>query len=149
MLNQNPFTSQVAVPQLFLDRQRMVFRFLEGCLAVFMQLRQSLIASIRQNLNMLRDFAPIAKGRGDNLSSLLVSDQLRFLGVSPLFAAVISILAFFGCSIGCSLASTSTTSKTVSLGWSTFLPGKQNFLDWTSVSSTFWMVRQTVDSLIP
>ena len=161
MLNQNPFTSQAAVPQLFLDCQRMVFGFLEGCLAVFMQLRQSLIASICQNLNMLRDlapvilekleimFAPIAKGRGDNLSSLLVSDQLRFLGVSPLFAAVMPILAFFGCSIGCSLASTSTTSKTVSLGWSAFLPGKQNFLEWTSVSSTFWIVRQTADSLIP
>ena len=28
-------------------------------------------------------FAPIAKGRGDNLSSFGVSDQLRFLGVSP------------------------------------------------------------------
>jgi len=149
MLNQNPFTSQAAVPQLFLDRQRMVFGFLEGCLAIFMQLRYSLIARIRQNSNMLCDFAPvilkkleimfapIAKGRGDNLSSFVVSDQLRFLGVSPLFAAVIPILAFFGRSIGCSLASTSTTSKTVSLGWSAFLPGKRNFLEWTSVSSTF------------
>ena len=149
MLNQNPFTSQAAVPQLFLNRQRMVFGFLEGCLAVFMQLRQSLIASIGQNSNVLRDFAPvileklevmfapIAKGRGDNLSSFLVSDQLRFLGMPPLFAAVMTILAFFGCSIGCSLASTSTTSKTVSLGWSAFLPDKRNFLEWTSVSSTF------------
>ena len=113
MLNQNSFTSQAAVPPLFLDCQRMVFGFFERWLAVFMQLRQSLIASIGQNSNVLRDFAPvileklevmfapIAKGRGDNLSRLLVSNQLRFLSVSPLFTAVMPILAFFGCSIGC------------------------------------------------
>src|SRR5579859_1829609 len=123
MLNQNPFTSQAAVPLPFLFRQRMIFGFLEGCLAVFMEFCQPLIASICQNPDVLRHvasiileklevmLAPNGKGSGHNFSGLLVSNQLRFLGVAPLFAAVMPILAFFGRSIGCSLASTSTTSR--------------------------------------
>jgi len=100
----------------------MVFGFLEGCLAVFMKLCQSLIASIRQDPDVFCNvtlvifeklevmLAPKGKGGGDNSSGLLVSNQLCFLGVSPPFATVMPILAFFGRSIGCSLASTSTTS---------------------------------------
>jgi len=82
-------------------------------------------------------FTSTGEGSCDNFSGLLVGNQLRLLGVAPLFAAVVPILAFFGRSIGCSLASTNTTSKTVSLGWSAFLPGKRNFPERTSVSSTF------------
>lgn len=135
MLNQNSFTSQGAIPLLFLLRQRMIFGFLERRLAVFMEFGQALITSVCQDLNVLRDvatvilekleimFTPTAKGGCHNFSGLWVGNQLRFLGVSPLFAAIMPILAFLGRSIGCSLASTNITSKTVSLGWSAFLPG--------------------------
>jgi len=128
MLNQNSFTGQGAVSLLFLLCQRMIFGFLERRLTIFMQFCQSLIASICQDPNVFCNVAlvlleklevmltPKGKGGGDDSSSLLVSNQLCFLGMSPLFATVMPILAFFGRSIGCSLASTSTTSKTVSLG---------------------------------
>ena len=93
--------------------------------------------------------AALAKGGGYDFSGFLVGDQLRFLGMSPLFAAVVLFLAFFGRSTGCSLASTRITSKTVSLGWSAFLPGRRNFFERTRTSSTLRMVRQTVASLTP
>ena len=128
MFDQNPFTSQGTVSLLFLLCQRMVFGFLERRLAVFMEFCQTLIASIRQDPYVLRNVALVileklevmfaSKGKGGchNFGGLFVSNQLRFLGVSPFFAAVMLSLAFFGRSIGCSLASTSTTSKTVLLG---------------------------------
>jgi hypothetical protein len=63
-------------------------------------------------------FTPIAKGGHHNFSGLLVGNQLRFLGMSPLLAAVMPILVFpwhcprtrvfrgasgrYGGSIGCS-----------------------------------------------
>src|SRR6266498_4844301 len=161
MLNQNPFSSQDTIALLFSLCQRMIFRFLERCLAVFMEIGQALIASICQYPNVFRHvtsvileqlkimFASIGKGGGNDFGGLLVGHQLRFLGMAPLFAAVMPILAFFGRSIGCSLASTSTTSKTVSLGCNTFLPGRRNLPERTRTSSTFWMVRQTADSLMP
>src|SRR6266498_3962614 len=161
MLNQDSFTSQRTISLLLLLCQRMVFGFLERRLAVFVKFRQALVASICQYPNVLRNltsivleklevmFAPIAKAGCHNFSGLLVGHHLCFLGVSSLFAAVMPLLAFFGRSIGCSLTSTSTTSKTVSLGCNTFLPGRRNLPERTRTSSTFWMVRQTADSLMP
>ena len=72
----------------------------------------------------------VSKGCGDDLHSSLVNNYLCFLGVTFLFAAVVSLLLFFRRSIGCSLTSTSTTER-------------------TSASSTLLMVRQTVDTLMP
>ena len=161
MFNQNPFTSQAAVLLLFFLCQRMIFGFLERCLAVFMELCQPLVTSICQNTDVFRNlsllileqlkivFASTRKSRCHNFGRLVVGNQLRFLGMSPLFATVMPILAFFGHSIGCSLTSTSTTSKIVSLGWSVFLPGRRNFFERASASSTLWMVRHTADSLMP
>jgi len=72
-----------------------------------MEFRQALITSIRQNPNVLCNvavvileklkimFTAIGKGGGHNFGGLLVSNQLRFLRVSPLLAAVMPILAFF------------------------------------------------------
>jgi hypothetical protein len=161
MLNQNSFSSEGTISLLFLFGQRMTFGFLERRLTIFMKFCQALVASIRQNSNVLCNveflileklevmFATLAEGGGYNFSRLLVGNQLRFLSVSPLFAAVVLFLAFFGRSTGCSLTSTSTTSKIVSLGWSAFLPGKRNCFERSRASSTLWMVRQTVASLIP
>jgi hypothetical protein len=93
--------------------------------------------------------AALSKGSRHNFCGFLVGNQLRLLRMSPLFAAIVLFLAFFGRSTGCSLASTRITSKTVSLGWSAFLPGKRNFFERTRTSSTLRMVRQTVASLTP
>jgi hypothetical protein len=148
MLNQNSFPSQSTISLLLLFGQRMIFGFLERRLAIVMKLSQALVGSIGQYPNVLRNiasivlekleimFAAIAKGSCHNFSDLLVGHQLRFLGMSPLFAAVMLFLAFFGRSIGCSLTSTSTISKIVSLGWSAFLPGRRNFFERTNASST-------------
>src|ERR1041384_6657852 len=137
---------------LLLVGQRMIFGFLARDLAVFMKLCQPLVASICQDANVLCNlqlvileqlkvmFAALAKGSGYNLSRFLIGDQLRFLGMPPLFAAIVLFLAFFGRSTGCSLASTRITSKTVSLGWSTFLPGRRNFFERTKTSSTLRIV---------
>lgn len=128
MFNQNPFTSQRSVFLPLPLGQGMILGFLERRLTIFMEFCQALITSIGQNPNMLRNLsltifeelkvvlASIGKGRGHNFDGLLIGDQLRFLGVVLLFAAVMPFLAFFGRSIGCSLTSTSTISKTVSLG---------------------------------
>ena len=161
MLNHDPLSSQRTISLLLLFRQRMIFGFLDRGLAIFMKFCQALVGSIRQEPNMLRKvefrlleklkvmLATITKSGGYNFSGFLVGNQLRFLGMSPLFAAVVLFLAFFGRSTGCSLASTRITSKTVSLGWSAFLPGRRNFFEFTRTSSTLRMVRQTVASLTP
>jgi len=91
----------------------------------------------------------ITKSRGHNLSTFSIGNYLCFLGMTLLFATVMPFLAFFGRSIGCSLTSNSTTSNTVSLAWSVFLPGKRNSPERTKAFSTFWIVRQTVASLMP
>src|SRR6185503_18959672 len=132
MLNHNPLASQRTISLLLLLGQRMILRFLERGLAVLIEFCQALVTSIGQNSNVLSNvqfvvleklkvmLAALAKSSGHNFSSFLVGDQLRFLRVSLLFAAVVRFLAFFGRSTGCSLASTRITSKTVSLGWSAF-----------------------------
>ena len=67
----------------------------------------------------------ICKGSGDDLPALLVNNHLCFLGVTLLFAAVVLFLLFFGRSIGCSLASTSTNfDDRYRLVEVSFLPGK-------------------------
>ena len=161
MLNHDPLASQQPIFLLLFLGQRMILGFLERRLAVFMQVCQALVPSICQDPNMLGNgkflileklkvmLAALAKGGGYDFSGLLVGDQLRFLGVSPLFTTVVLFLAFFGRSTGCSLASTRITSKTVSLGRSAFLSGKRNFFERTSTSSTLRMVRQTAASLTP
>lgn len=147
MLNHNPLSCQTPIALLFSFRQSMVFRFLEGCLAVLMKLHQTLVASVGQNPKVFREltgvlfeqlevvFASMTEGRGDDLGAFSIRHHLRFLGVTLLFAAVMPFLAFFGRSTGCSLTSTSTTSNTVSLAWSTFLPGRRNFFERTKASS--------------
>ena len=152
MLNQNLFSSQCLVSLLLLVRQRVIFGVPERGLAAFMQVCQALVASIGQDPNVLGNvefvvleklkimLAPLTKSRRHHCSGFLVDDQLRFLGMSLLFAAVVPCLAFFrgtarrgrcGRSTGCSLASASITSNMVSLGWSAFLPGKRNFFERT------------------
>ena len=161
MFNHNPFASQATISLLFSLRQRVIFGFLERRLTVWMKFCQTLVARIRQDAKVFGEiaaivleqlkivFAAITKSRGNNFSALAVGNYLRFLGMALLFAAGMPFLTFFGRSIGCSLTSTSTTSKTVLLVWSAFLPGRRNLPERTKAFSTFGMVRQTVASLMP
>ena len=161
MLNHDSLPGQGMISLFLSFRQSMVFGFLEGRLAVFMKFCHTLISSLCQNAKVFGKvaavvleqlkimLASITESRGDNLSTFSVSDYLCFLGMVLLFAAVMPFLAFFGRSIGCSLTSTRMTSKTVSLAWSVFLPGNRNFPERTNAFSTFWIVRQTVASLMP
>ncbi len=128
MFNQYPSACQSTIPLFFPLSQSVIFRFLERRLAIFMEFRQTLITSICQYSNVLSKtaaifleqlkvvFAAIRKGGGNDLSCLFVCYYLRFLCMPSFFATIVLFLAFFGRSIGCSLASTSTTSKMVSLG---------------------------------
>lgn len=139
----------------------MKLRFFERRSAIFMNFRQPLITGICKDTNMISDvarrlleklkvvFASKRKGGRNDLGSLWIGNQLRFLSVMPLFAAVMPFLSFFGRSIGCSLASNTTNSKMVSLGCKAFLPGNLSFFEFAKASSTFRIVRHTVDSLTP
>ena len=149
MLDQNSPARQSTIPLFFSLGQGVILRFFERCLAIFMKFRQTLVTSICQYSNMLSKvtvifleklkivLAAVCEGCGNNLRRLFVRYHLRFLCMPSFFAAIVLFLAFFGRSIGCSLASTSTTSKMVSLGWSAFLPGKVNFPEQIRTSSTF------------
>jgi len=159
MLNHDSLASQRLVFLLFLLGQRMIFRLLERGLAILVKVCQTLVTSICQNSNVLSNgkflvleqlkvmLTALTKSGRHDFGSFLVGDQLRFLSMSSLFTTVVLFLAFFGRSTGCSLASTRITSKTVSLGWSAFLPGRRNFFERTRTSSTLRMVRHTVASL--
>jgi hypothetical protein len=149
MFNPNSFTSQDTITLPLALGQSVIFGFLERRLAVFVKVRQALVASIRQDAKVFSKIASIVleqlkivlasitESRGDNLGTLSVSNYLCLLGVALLFAAIMPFLAFFGRSIGCSLTSTNTTSNTVSLAWSTFLPGRRNLSECTKAFSTF------------
>jgi len=127
---------KLPVARFLLFGQWMKLRFLGRNLAVRMQMTQTEIPGICQTADMfgketaafLEQFkimlASIGKGRGKDRLRLLVDNQLRFLGVTLLFAAVVPALSFFGRSIGCSVASTSTISIKVSLDCRAFLPSR-------------------------
>jgi len=152
---------KLPIARLLFVGQWMKLRFLGRDLAVRMKTAQAQVSRIcqdtdlfgKQTATFLEQFkimlAPMGKGCGNDLLCLLVDDQLRFLGVMLLFAAVVLTLLFFGRSIGCSVASISTTSISVSLGCSAFLPGRRNSPDFISTFSTLWIVRHTVASLTP
>jgi len=149
------------IARLLLFSQRMKLRFLGRDLAVRMQMAQAQIPCICQAANLFREetsalleqfkimLASIGKSPRKDGVCLLLDNQLRFLSVTLLFAAVVLALLFFGRSIGCSVASISTTSISVSLGWRAFLPGRRNSPDFISTFSTLWIVRHTVASLTP
>ena len=107
MLNQNSFASQSTVALFLSSSQRMKLRFFERRSAIVMDFRQTLITSVCENTNIIRYFAgilleklkvvlaPKRKGGRKYLSGFWVCNQLCFLSVTPLFAAIISNGASF------------------------------------------------------
>ena len=86
MLNHNPLASQRTIFLLLLFGQRMILRFFERCLAILMKFCQTLVPSVCQDLNMLRNvqsivleklkvmLAALAKGGRHNFSGFLVGN---------------------------------------------------------------------------
>ena len=81
-------------------------------------------AAILEDLKVMS--ASLSKSGGENFPVLRVDYELGFLGVPLLFAAVMAFLLFLGRSMGCSVASTKTTSIWRPLACKVFLPGNVN-----------------------
>lgn len=90
-----------------------------------------------------------AEGRGNDAPTGLLDQDLGFLGVALLFAAVPLLLLFWGRSTGHSVASTTTTCSCHWLWVSAFLPGSVNRPERVKASSTARIVRDTAASLRP
>jgi hypothetical protein len=58
-------------------------------------------------------FAPMTKVGGQDFGGPQIGNQLLFLSVALLFATVVPALAFWGRSIGCSVASITSISSAV------------------------------------
>src|SRR5215204_537048 len=161
MLDHDPAARQLPVAQLLLVREFGFTRLLVRRLALFMQLRQSLVAAVGQHFEALvrLDPAPLverevvsraAAVRGtEHVPGRAVDDDLALQRVPLLLAAVVRPLLFFGRSTGVSATSTTMNSISWSAGCNTFLPGSLKALLLVKTSSTRRMVRQTLDSWMP
>ena len=136
MFASNAIPRNHAVIRLVLLRQRMPFGLFLRRACVGTAFRQPLIPTVgKTHLGRNEDgsaclpqcevllFA-FTKGSGDNLATRFVGNYLGFLGVTLLFARVVTPLFFLGRSQGHSVASIKTTSNTVSVSRNTFLPGR-------------------------
>ena len=90
--------------------------------------------------------APFAYGRADTLPTGLVDQELGFLRMPALLAAIGSALFFCGRCTGLSVASITMTSNWGLLSLSFFLPGRGNAGPLSKVSSTLCTIRQTAAS---
>lgn len=85
--------------------------------------------------------------RANNLSGLLINNNLRLYRMLLTLARIIASLLFFGRSITVSVASTKIISKIFSLSCKTFLPGSLKSSQRFKISSILGMIRHTVGSL--
>ncbi len=118
-----------------------------------MHLLQALITGISEQTNVFgnRQRAlfkhrkivrfPVSLGCANNSARRLVNDHLRFYRVPFFLARIVSLLFFFGRSIGVSVTSTITNSKLFSLSRKAFLPGNFKSLQFLSRFSILTMVR--------
>ena len=136
MFNINALAGERPIFLLLFCCQWMMFRFLVWRFAVGMDFHQSLIAGISKAANAFINTqvtffektkimrASFGKSCCYDSQWLFPNYNLRFLGMTLLFTAVMSFLLFFGRSMACSLTSTSNTSISRSLDLSVFLPGR-------------------------
>ncbi len=102
---------------------------------------------IRQNMSMgfLKQpeivLLPIGKGQADDLPIFGVYQQLCFQGMPLFLPGIVPPLLFLGRSIGDSVASTRTTSYSISLFRGALRPGSENVPSWINVSSTHLIPR--------
>lgn len=166
MFDHDALAGQLPVVGLLFSSQRMMLALLVRRLAVLVPAIQAAISRIRQaaafgaqsqatafeEREVMR--VPSTKGRRQNPSALLLHHDLCFQGV-PLLLTAKESFAFFwaplpaGCSIWHSVASTTTTCQSISLGRNAFLPGKVNRPERIKAFSTRRTVREAVASLRP
>lgn len=156
MLNDNSRAIDFTIPKLCFFGQLAAFGFLLRRSRVRMQFLQSVITFITEfcnffcqlNLALFVKFEIVNRAgrmcRCHNLFRLYISDDLRVESMPLFLAGVVSLLFFFGRSIGVSPTSTTTTSKAKSFSLRTFLPGSRNSGQSFKISSTRWVIRQTV-----
>jgi len=121
---------------LFLfGRERMQLAFFVWCPAVGMKFVHALIAGVTQEFGgrhhsetaLLEQSKVMGSSRTgvdtENRLAVVVDHDLCFLGVAFLFARVEPALFFWGRSMRCSLASTTTTVKSREPSCNAFLPG--------------------------
>ncbi len=126
VLDHDPAARQLPVAALLFAAQFAFARLLLRRPALFMQLRQPLIAAVGEQFKALMHFeaAPLVKRKivcraapvvgADDLPARAVDDDLRLQRVPLLLPAVVRLLLFFGRSTG--VSATSTTMNSIS--WS-------------------------------
>jgi len=136
----HPLFCQLFVELLLFFCQFAAFRFLYRYPRIFVQIKQSLITTIGKAFNLIGQcgFAvfvkrkivsrSFGKPRVNDLFGLFASPHLCFYRVPLFLARIISLLFFFGRSIGDSTTSTTTTSISGDKSGRR-LPGKVNSLD--------------------
>jgi len=114
----------------------MKLAFLVRCVAVGVEFVHALVAGVGQQLEALgqRQAGVLEEGKvvrfacGDrhahDAAGAVIDHELAFLGVALLLAGVEAALFFWGRSMRCSLASTTTTSNFNEPSYSAFLPGR-------------------------
>ena len=158
VLDHDSTARELPIFSLLFGGQFASFRLFRWCLRVFVFFVQALIARISKNTNVFgkRKFCffehrqivrfAVSLRRANNLASRFINDNLRFYRVPLFLARIVSLLFFFGRSIGVSVTSTMTNSKLFSLSRKTFLPGNFKSRQFLSRFSIFSMVRETVAS---
>lgn len=133
----HPLAGYGLIKQLVLSRKRVVLGFLSRQDRIRMKLSDTQISSIHIYLNFFADMHvrvlkklkimafPIGKGYTDNLTIFLVNYNLCFQCMLLFLPGIVVSLPLFGRSIGVSVASTRTTSYSMSVLSSAFLPGKE------------------------
>ena len=158
ILDQNSAPRQLTVGAAMFLAQLFASRLLERSLRVGVFLLQTLITGISQQTNVFgnrqralfehRKIVRSARSvcRANNSASRFINDNLRFYRMSLFLARIVSLLFFFGRSIGVSVTSTMIYSKLFSLSRNTFLPGNFKSLQFLSRFSILTIVRETVAS---
>lgn len=158
VLDQHFAPRQLTVSAPLFFAQLFALRLFDRCLRIGVFLLQALITGISEQTNVFGNrqcalfehrkivrFA-VALCRADDPVSRSVDNNLRFYRVPLFLARIVSLLFFFGRSIGVSVTSTITNSKVLSLSRSTFLPGSFKSLQCLSRFSILTIVRETVAS---
>src|SRR5215210_843166 len=156
MFNHNSHPPDFTIAGFFFFRQLSAFRLFLWRSTIPVQFLQSLVTFIAQFENFFRQLDPTlfvkleivdrsrSVCRRHNLFRFYVRNDLRLDGVPLFLPTVVSLLFFLGRSIGVSPTSTTTISKARSFCLRTFLPGIRNSGQSFKISSTDWMIRQTV-----
>ena len=136
VFNADPARSQVMILLFLLRGERMKLAFLVRCFAIGVEFVHTLIAGIAQQFKARRQSqtAVLVKGEvvgfarthghANNFLLSVFNHDLPFLGMAFFLAGVEATLFFWGRSMRCSLASTTSTVNSKEPLCKAFLPGR-------------------------